>query len=309
MKYIEIVNTPSFFLGERSSHNTCHRENRASLYSPVKGWVRFGTLVTALVSWVVLVACPAAPSRQVALGEATRIGTEVSFGAREDSPYDLAAIDTTLYMVGALFDVLYTLNIDPDDMTPDGMAIQVGSTTAGFGVGESFPTGLAAIGNTLYMVGQVNDTLYVLNTTSGGATQVGATSVSQFDVSEDEPTGLASINDTLYMVGNTNDALYALDTNSGGATRVGATGVVNFGVDESFPTGLAAIGNTLYMVGWNTDALYTVDTTTGRATRVSDTSVSQFGVNEDSPRGLAAIGSILYMVGETNDALFVLRYQ
>ncbi len=59
-------------------------------------------------------------------------------------------------MVGFDGDVLYSLN------TTTGVATQVGSATAGFGVSEDIPTGLAAIGTTLYMTGAVTDALYAL---------------------------------------------------------------------------------------------------------------------------------------------------
>ncbi len=52
--------------------------------------------------------------------------------------------------------VFYTLD------TTTGMAAQVGSVAADFGVDEPFPVGLAAIGTTLYMVGQENDALCAL---------------------------------------------------------------------------------------------------------------------------------------------------
>ncbi len=242
----------------------------------------------------------------IALGAAARIGMSNQFGVGEDSPYDLAAIDTTLYMVGDRNDVLYTINIDPNDGTPDGTVIRVGSTDAGFGVSEDIPTGLAAIGSTLYIVGVNNTALYTLNTFSGRATRVNA-AVSQFGVNESFPTGLAAIAGTLYMVGSSGDALYTLDTVSGRATRVNAA-VSQFGVNESFPTGLAAIAGTLYMVGSSGDALYTLDTVSGRATRVN-AAVSQFGVSESFPTGLAAIAGTLYMVGWEQEGLYALRYQ
>ncbi len=111
-------------------------------------------------------------------------------------------------MVGRTTDVLYTLN------TTTGRAIQVGSAVAGFGVSEERPSGLAAIGNTLYMVGtrymmrRNEAVLYTLNTATGGATRVGL--ANQFGVGEITPTGLAAIGDTLYIIGAGADALYAL---------------------------------------------------------------------------------------------------
>ena len=52
--------------------------------------------------------------------------------------------------------MLYILNTT----TSSGRATQVGNTSSGFGVNEKEPRGLAAIGNTLYMLGDDNDELY-----------------------------------------------------------------------------------------------------------------------------------------------------
>ena len=78
-----------------------------------------------------------------------------------DEPYGLAAIGSQLYMVGESdfsgVTALYTLN------AVTGVATRVGDESViGFGVGESIPTGLAAIGSTLYMVGGATDALYTL---------------------------------------------------------------------------------------------------------------------------------------------------
>ncbi len=255
---------------------------------------------------------------QVAVGEATRIGMVTEFGVGEINPYDLAVIDNTLYMAGLETDFLYTLNIDPDDSTPDGMAIQVGSVED-FGVGEEGPTGLAAISNTLYMVGLNNDVLYTVNidpddsTPDGMAIQVGRTPAG-FNVGETLPTGLAAISNTLYMVGHAKNALYTLNIDPADGTaddgRAMQVGVLSagFGVGEDQVNGLGAIGTTLYMVGQRNDVLYTLDTGTGMAIQVG--MANQFGVSEGIPRGLAAIGNALYMVvGGSNGALFALRYQ
>ncbi len=47
--------------------------------------------------------------RQVALGEATRIGNEYRFGVADPLAYGLAAIGNTLYMVEYNNNVLYAL--------------------------------------------------------------------------------------------------------------------------------------------------------------------------------------------------------
>ena len=90
-----------------------------------------------------------------------------------------------------------------------------------FGVSENTPSGLAFHNGVLYMVGDDNNWLYTLNTTTGVATRVGSSS--NFGVSESAPTGLASHNGVLYMVGRDNDWLYTLNTTTGVATRVGSS--------------------------------------------------------------------------------------
>ena len=183
----------------------------------------------------------------------------------------------------------------------DGSFSRVGTQT-NFGVGETFPGGLVAINDTLYMAGTGTDHLYTLNTGSGRATQRSTTANFRFGVGEGTPAGLATIGSTLYMVGGTNKVLYTLNTGNGRATRKGSA--TNFGVGESSPTGLAAIGNTLYMVGQSNRWLYSVDRNSGRATRVG--TQTNFGVNETQPRGLAAIGNTLYMVGDSTDTLYTI---
>ena len=257
---------------------------------------------------------------QIAIGEAIQISaaTVSQFGIVEDNPFDLAAIGNILYMVGQINDRLYSLNIDPDDGTPDGTAIQVGSLAAGFGVAEDFSRGLAAIGNILYMVGTSNDVLYTLNidpgdgTDDGSAIQVGNLA-GGFGVGETIPTGLAALGNTLYMLGANNGRLYTLNldpddgTDDGTAIQVGNL-AAGFRVGEGSPFGLAALDNTLYMVGLSNAVLYTIDTTNGSATQVGSLARG-FGVAENLPTGLAALGATLYMVGQSTDALYALRYQ
>ena len=199
-------------------------------------------------------------------------------------------------MVGGSNRKLYTLN------AATGVATQVGSQSAGFGVGENSPTGLATIGNTLYMTGWGSDKLYTLDTTTGTATQVGSLA-GGFGVGEGSPSGIAAIGNTLYMVGRGNQKLYTLNTTTGAATQVGTLGA-GFGVNQPRPDGLAAIGSTLYMVGEYYDNLYTLNTTTGAATRVG--SAYRFGANEYGPSGLAALGETLYMIGLDKDKLYTL---
>ena len=129
-----------------------------------------------------------------ATGVASRVGnTARGFDASENDPRGLAAIGSTLYMVGWENSVLYTLD------TSTGAATRVGSTPAGFNVSETLVYALAALGNRLYILGRSGSPagaptgayLYTLNTATGVASRVGMTT-SGFGVNESRPSGLAS---------------------------------------------------------------------------------------------------------------------
>ena len=175
-------------------------------------------------------------------------GTPISIG-----PTDLASIGTTLYMVGNAADRLYRVN------TTSGAVTRVGTgTVRRFGVSESSPQGLASITDgattTLYMVGQGNQVLYTLNTSTGEAEQVGT--AMSFGVAERSPRGLASIGTTLYMVGDVGKSMYTVDTTTGEAEQVGLASYFGTGNENIRPQGLASITDsssgtpisTLYMV-------------------------------------------------------------
>ena len=185
-------------------------------------------------------------------------GTPISIG-----PTDLASIGTTLYMVGNAVDRLYRVN------TTSGAVTRVG-TASNFGVSEASPQGLASITDsstgtpitTLYMVGDTNNALYTLNTSTGVAEQVEPATTS-FGVAETSPRGLTSIGTTLYMVGNVGKSMYTVDTTTGSAEQVGLASFFGTGSSNIRPQGLASITDsssgtpisTLYMVD-DTGRLY-----------------------------------------------------
>ena len=188
-------------------------------------------------------------------GSATLLAVGIGeFGIARTSASGLASHDSKFYMIDDTNDTLNTLDIT------SGAATRVGSANNFGSANVTGPAGLASHQGSLYMVGQSGTNprgaLYILNTTSGEATQVESTTVNfgtagnfRGEGAEVAPSGLASHQGSLYMVGNTNDILYRLDITNGVATRVGSA--VNFGVGESAPSGLASIGNTLYLVGGN----------------------------------------------------------
>ena len=245
-------------------------------------------------------------------GSAQIIRRDGQFNVAEDRPTGLAAIGNTLYMVGRQQATLYmfdTLNIDSG-------VWQVASpnTPAGFGVSEQNPSGLAAIGETLYMVGLDTAILYALDTRAGdGAWEaIPADGDGGFGVAEHAPTGLAAHGDLLYMVGQDTATLYAFDTTMPDAGwRAVADAPTGFGIEEYNPTGLAIMSamdgtGTLFMIGADMDMLTIIDIETGGATQVGN--AFRFGVKETMPGDMAVIGRTLYMVGQRHDALYALDY-
>ena len=117
---------------------------------------------------------------------------------------------------------------------PTGSFEAIGASVVEFGVSETDPRGTAAIGDTLYMIGNDNSALYTVNTTDGTAEMVGSGSgLAQAG----EPRGLAAVGNTLYMIADDND-LFEVDTTTGTASDSS----LNFGVmGDHVPQGLAAV--------------------------------------------------------------------
>ena len=241
-------------------------------------------------------------------GSADIIKRDGQFNVAEGTPTGLAAVGNMLYMVGREQDTLYmfdTLNIE--NGTWQAVSLNM---PAGFGVGEYNPTGLAAIGDTLYMVGQDIAQAHMFDTsmTQSIWRAQSLTMPDGFGVEEYSPTGLVAIGDILYMVGQDTDALYMLDTRmeNGVWQAVSPSAPAGFGIEEYNPTGLAIIDDMLFMTGSDTDMLATLDVDTGVATQVGN--AFRFGLRETMPGDMTAIGRTLYMVGQRHDALYALNY-
>ena len=200
--------------------------------------------------------------------DATGTQTTADNPASAGRPSGVASHNGELYVTTTGTGRLY--RIDPDTLT----VTQIGSD--GFGdIDETAPVAIASHrspGNPakLYMVGDDNDRIYTLDTTTGEATPITATTnatdtdatgnntntdaTSGFGaVGETEPAGLASHGNSLYMTGNTNNWLYTVDTDTGEATRVGAAS--GFDIGESAAHGIA--------VGYTAPSDFTVDAATG----------------------------------------------
>ena len=204
MKNIIIGYTPSLLFRRESkervsSLKTFKREEQASSHSPFKSWARWAPLGAALVALVVLLACPAAPGDGTGPGDGAGPSDGTNYVCANGIPSSLrdAIADGLSRCVSC--NPLYKLDGRAGEVGATcqqvaiGEATRIGSVNAFGVVSERNPTGLAAIDGTLYMVGDRNNALYTLDTTTGVATQVDR-------VSEVNPRGLAFVNGTLYMV-------------------------------------------------------------------------------------------------------------
>ena len=227
----------------------------------------------------------------------------------EQLPWGLAANNLRIYMVGDTNNGLYTVdNLGRAKRVRASNAV-VDPTAFGLSTAETEPTGLAFVGDDLYMVGDTNAALYKLSATDGTAARV--MNVTSFGtVAETEPRGLASDGTTLWMVGATGNELYTVNTTAGTASALSspATGFgLTGGAAETDPRGLAHDGTNLYMLGGDTAALYQLNTTTGVATRIG--AATNFGVGATEPTGLTWFNNSLWMADQTTARLYKLSNQ
>ena len=261
-------------------------ESLASLNVPQRsvterGPLVIGALLSTLLMVVMLLFVACEPTANICVGPDGRPSTCAVYTCSNGTPSAGRPSGSSNVEQCASCNIFYDLNASNscESVVILGGALRISAATVSqFGVSESSPFDLAAIGNILYMVGVGHDRLYRLNTTDGTGIQVGSLA-GGFRVGENSPTGLAALGTTLYMAGSTNNRLYTLNidpddgTPDGTAIPVGSA--TAFGVGETAPTGLAARGTTLYMVGSTTGRLYRLNTTDGTATRVG--SATNFG--------------------------------
>ena len=168
-------------------------------------------------------------------GIGTQVGTGTGFGIGEGDPWGLTFTDNgTLYFTGRTKRRLSTLS------KLAGNATYVGTTPAGFGVGEVGPTSLAAIGNDVYMTGAVNGCAYEMDTSTGAATRIG--NIDNYG----QPTTLGAttlfaINGRMFVYGETTDIFYELDLETGYATPLG-------GDTDLTLRGISAYNGAIYVV-------------------------------------------------------------
>ena len=153
------------------------------------------------------------------------------------------------------------------------------------------------IGPRLYMVGEAEDFLSVLDPDNGIAGRVGSSV--KFGQNIENPQGLAAIGNVLFLLDGSRLILYTVNLKTGSASRV--ANINNFGANVLGPTGLTSIDNTLYLVSTTPVGLYSVDDVTSVATKIG--SSANFGIGENLPRGIASIGNDLFIVGSRLKAL------
>ena len=282
-----------------------------------RGPLVIGALLSTLLMVVMLLFAACEPTTNICVGPDGRPSTCAVYTCSNGTPSAGRPSGSSNVEQCVSCNIFYDLNASNscESVVILGGALRISAATVSqFGVSESAPFDLAAIGNILYMVGVGTDKLYTINTTDGSATQVGNLAAG-FRVGETIPSGLAARGTTLYMVGTTNDRLYTLNidpddgTPDGTAIQVGNL-AAGFRVGEITPNGLAALGTTLYMVGVQNERLYTLNITSGDGTpdgtAIPVGSATAFGVGETTPTGLAALGTTLYMVGARHARLYTL---
>ena len=147
---------------------------------------------------------------------------------------------------------------------------------------------------TLYVIDDVTDDLYTVNTGTGRATQIG-TGRRNISVG-----GMASLAGVLYAVDNTSDTLGRVNpTNfggTGGFAIVGSSGAMGAGSWHS----LAALGGQLYSVETARDELHRVDAVAGTTTRVGSMGTGTWFA-------LTGHGGTLYAINDANNNLYTVN--
>ena len=273
----------------RLKSNSVQSDGSSSNNAPVSPETSTGILIDLGIRWI----APSITGQRLSGIASTNNKLYISnntaswFGIGEYEPESLATDGTTTWFTGRTNNALYTLNLT----TAQGARI---GSSSNWGVNETGSRGLTYANSKLYMVGSSTNKLYEVNTGTGVATVVDATTTN-FGVNETEPQDLASNGSTIYMLGGSTNAIYTLDTSNGTATIIGSS----FATTENKPRGIAHDGTNLYMVGNQHNALYTIDTGTGAITRVPSSSPpTQFGSELTKPKGLLASGTNLYMLAD-----------
>ncbi len=126
------------------------------------------------------------------------------------------------------------------------------------------PAGMGGFGNSLFIAGFENHTLYLVNPANGSVTAIGNGSLTYYD--------LGATPSSLYAIG-TDSNLYTINAATGASTLVGPTGLNISGST----LGLSSNGAVLYLTvdSGSGSVLYSVNTTTGAATAIGNTELSR----------------------------------
>ncbi len=149
------------------------------------------------------------------------------------------------------------------------------------------PAGMASFGNSLFIAGYQNHTLYLVNPGNGTLAPVGNGTISYYE--------LGAVASNLYAIGTDNN-LYSINAGNGASTLIGP-----IGLDVSHSTsGMSSNGPGLYLTvdSGSGSVLYSVNTTTGAATTIG-------------PTGLNLVDSMVYVNGSLyaapHNALYILN--
>ena len=247
---------------------------------------------------------------------------------RLNDPVSIASHNGKLYMIGHGSNALYVL----DTEATRNPVKRIGSSFGGSGDinRTSDPVSIASHNGKLYMIGDDNNALYVLDTeatTENPAKRIGLSfggSGSSFGGGsrnrENTPTSITSHNGKLYMIGDSRNALYELNTEATGinpATRIGesfgnVSGSISSGRNinrTSDPVSIASHNGKLYMIGDRNHALYVLDTeaTGNPAKRIGARFGGSGGNRENDPTSITSHNGKLYMIGGGSNALYELN--
>ena len=155
----------------------------------------------------------------------------------------------------------------------------------------------------MYLVGDSQDALYALDSTTGTAARVG--DAKAFGVAETSPRGMAWHNGELYMIGAQTDSLYKLDIVTGTATLVASRRQITGTASGLTLSGVASHGGELYVSTVGIGRVYAVDLETSRGVQIGGDGFAS--ASESHPVALASHSGSLYMAGAGNDRLYTLN--
>ena len=264
-------------------------------------------------------------------GVADKIHNTNQIGLSETEPRGLAFVETTLYMVGATNNYLYTLDTLGENA---GIASKRGVISSVAAASNDILIATQAIsGKHESQKGNIFQYLEEKWINRGDLTDLSnIITIGTITATGSAVSGFGSANDITIFTSDISDGFSSQDGNqdiikgdiwiSNGSTawikagnliadysEISALETITSGTQfpEESPRGIASLHGILYMVGSTNKALYILNTSDGTASRVGDS--NSFGIELESnkeinPQGLAALSNKLYMVCSGTKALY-----